>query len=150
MDKGLIYNKRYCKNISKTQGSDGVGSIKCTLRKETKNDIILQKEPKMKQIEGIWWTYNQQKVIGKLEITEENKIVLTTYGKLYDTNIICGFAEGEKITLVNVEAERTDIYISEIYKDETEVNDKDENMKLKYCTYKNIQQRQLYWVIYMK
>jgi hypothetical protein len=39
MDKGLIYNKRYCKNISKTQGSDGVGSIKCTLRKETKNDI---------------------------------------------------------------------------------------------------------------
>lgn len=104
----------------------------------------------MKQIEGIWWTYNQQKVIGKLEITEENKIVLTTYGKLYDTNIICGFAEGEKITLVNVEAERTDIYISEIYKDETEVNDKDENMKLKYCTYKNIQQKQLYLVIYMK
>lgn len=39
MDKGLLYNKRYCKNISKTQGSDGVGSIKCTLRKETKNDI---------------------------------------------------------------------------------------------------------------
>ena len=36
MDKGLLYNKRYCKNISKTQGSDGVGSIKCTLRKETK------------------------------------------------------------------------------------------------------------------
>lgn len=50
----------------------------------------------MKQIEGIWWTANQEKVAGKLEITNENKITLTTYGKLYDTNIICGFAEGKK------------------------------------------------------
>lgn len=90
----------------------------------------------MKQIEGIWWAFNQPKVTGKLEITEENKIILTTYGKLYDTNITCGFAEGEKITLVNVELDRTDIYQSEIYKDETEKGDTDENLELEYCTYK--------------
>ena len=90
----------------------------------------------MKQIEGIWWTDNQEKVPGKLEITDENKITLTTYGKLYDTNIICGFAEGEKITLVNVELDRTDIYTNEIYKDETEKQDEDENTELKYSTYK--------------
>ena len=79
---------------------------------------------------------NQEKVPGKLEITNENKITLTTYRKLYDTNIICGFAEGEKITLVNVELDRTDIYSNEIYKDETEKQDGDENTELKYSTYK--------------
>ena len=62
----------------------------------------------MKELEGIWWTVNQDKVAGKLTITDENKISLTTYGKLYDTNMICGFAQGEKITLVNVELDRTD------------------------------------------
>lgn len=71
----------------------------------------------MKQKEGIWWTINQEKVAGKLEITEENKISLTTYGKLYDTNIIYGFAEGEKITLVDIELDRTDIYTNKIHKD---------------------------------
>lgn len=90
----------------------------------------------MKILEGIWWTYNQEKVAGKLEITDENKISLTTYGKLYDTNIIDGFAEGEKITLVNVELDRTDIYTNKIYKDETEIENENENMELKYCTYK--------------
>lgn len=90
----------------------------------------------MKILEGIWWTNNQEKVAGKLEITDENKISLTTYGKLYDTNIIDGFAEGEKITLVNVELDRTDIYTNKIYKDETEIENKNENMELKYCTYK--------------
>ena len=79
---------------------------------------------------------NQEKVPGKLEITNENKITLTTYGKLYDTNIICGLAEGEKITIVNVELDRTDIYSNEIYKDETEKQDGDENTELKYSTYK--------------
>lgn len=48
----------------------------------------------MKELEGLWWTVNQDKVPGKLTITDENKISLTTYGKLYDTNIICGFAQG--------------------------------------------------------
>ena len=90
----------------------------------------------MKILEGIWWTNNQEKVAGKLEITDENKISLTTYGKLYDTNIIDGFAEGEKITLVNVELDRTDIYTNKIYKDETEIENENENMELKYCTYK--------------
>ena len=90
----------------------------------------------MQKLEGIWWTPNQEKVNGKLEITDENKITLTTYGKLYDTNLICGFAEGEKITLVDVNYDRTDIYTNEIYKDEIEKDDKDEDLKLKYCTYK--------------
>lgn len=90
----------------------------------------------MKQKEGIWWTINQEKVAGKLEITEENKISLTTYGKLYDTNIIYGFAEGEKITLVDVELDRTDIYTNKIHKDETEKEDPNEDTELKYCTYK--------------
>lgn len=90
----------------------------------------------MKILEGIWWTNNQEKVAGKLEITDENKISLTTYGKLYDTNIIDGFAEGEKITLINVELDRTDIYTNKIYKDETEIENENKNMELKYCTYK--------------
>ena len=90
----------------------------------------------MQKLEGIWWTPNQEKVTGKLEITDEKKITLTTYGKLYDTNLICGFAEGEKITLVDVNYDRTDIYTNEIYKDEIEKDDKDEELKLKYCTYK--------------
>lgn len=90
----------------------------------------------MKILEGIWWTNNQEKVAGKLEITDENKISLKTYGKLYDTNIIEGFAEGEKITLVNIELDRTDIYTNKIYKDETEIENENENMELKYCTYK--------------
>lgn len=90
----------------------------------------------MKILEGIWWTNNQEKVAGKLEITDDNKIILTTYGKLYDTNIIDGFAEGEKITLINVELDRTDIYTNKIYKDETEIENENENMELKYCTYK--------------
>lgn len=92
----------------------------------------------MKELEGIWWTVNQDKVPGKLTITDENKISLTTYGKLYDTNIICGFAKGEKITLVDVDLDRTDIYTNEIYKDETEIINGDENTELKYSTYKYI------------
>ena len=58
MDKGLIYNKRYCKNISKRQGSDGVGSIKCTLRKETKNDIakFIDRNLSMKQLKKLQYT----------------------------------------------------------------------------------------------
>lgn len=42
----------------------------------------------------------------------------------------------KKITLVNVELDRTNIYSSEIYKDETEKQDGDENTELKYSTYK--------------
>lgn len=88
----------------------------------------------MRQIEGIWWAINQNKVPGKLTITEDNKITLTTFGKIYDTNIICGFAEGERVTLVDVELDRTDVYKEEIYKSEIE-NIKEES-KLEYCTYK--------------
>lgn len=90
----------------------------------------------MKQLSGIWWAFNQPKVTGKLEITEENKIILTTYGKLYDTNVICGFAEGEKITLVDVRLDRTDIYENVISKDEDYPQEVNENIKLEYCTYK--------------
>lgn len=102
----------------------------------------------MKILEGIWWTNNQEKVAGKLEITDENKISLTTYGKLYDTNIIDGFAEGEKITLVNVELDRTDIYTNKIYKDETEIENENENMELKYCTYKYTADMAIFGYIY--
>lgn len=80
----------------------------------------------MKEIEGIWWTVNKNKTPGKLIITDENKIILTTYSKLYDTNIICGFAEGKKITLVDIALDRTDIYKSYVYKDEQEKTSLDE------------------------
>ena len=102
----------------------------------------------MKQKEGIWWTINQEKVAGKLEITEENKISLTTYGKLYDTNIIYGFAEGEKITLVDIELDRTDIYTNKIHKDETEKETPNEDTELKYCTYKYTADMDIFGHIY--
>lgn len=89
----------------------------------------------MKELDGFWWTVNQGKVPGKLTITEENRISLLTYEKLYDTNIICGFAQGEKITLVDVELDRTDIYTNEVYRNEIEINNRNENAELKYCTY---------------
>lgn len=89
----------------------------------------------MKEIEGIWWTVNQNKVPGKLTITDKNKINLTLYEKLCDTNIICGFAESEKITLVDVELDKTDVYTNELYKEKTELNSEDEKVELKYSTY---------------
>lgn len=92
----------------------------------------------MKELEGVWWTINQDKVPGKLTITDENRIYLTTYAKLYDTNIICGFAGGKKITLVDVELDRTDIYTSEIYKHETEIINEGEDTELRYSTYKYV------------
>mgnify|MGYP001079755302 CR=1 FL=1 len=90
----------------------------------------------MKELEGVWWTINQNKVVGKLTITDENKISLTTYGKLYDTNIICGFAQGEKITLVDAELDKTDLYADKLYKDEKGIITENENIKLQYSTYK--------------
>lgn len=102
----------------------------------------------MKELEGLWWTINQDKVPGKLTITDENKISLSTYEKLYDTNIICGFAQGEKITLVDVELDRTDIYTNKIYKDEIEIINGDENTELKYSTYKYIADIAIFGHIY--
>lgn len=90
----------------------------------------------MRELEGVWWAVNQDKVVGKLIITDESKISLITYGKIYDTNIICGFAEGEKITLVDVELDRTDIYTNEIHRSEVEIINGDENTELKYSTYR--------------
>lgn len=92
----------------------------------------------MKELEGVWWTVNQDKVVGKLTITDESKISLITYEKLYDANVICGFAKGEKITLVDVELDRTDIYTNEAYKDEAEIINGDEIVELKYSTYRYI------------
>lgn len=89
----------------------------------------------MKELEGIWWTINQEEVPGKLKITNENKITLTTCQKIYDSHIICGFAQGKKITLVDVELDRTHIYTDKIYKDETELINSDEKTVLKYSTY---------------
>ncbi len=94
----------------------------------------------MKELEGVWWTVNQDKVPGKLTITDENKISLTIYQKLYDTNIICGFAQGEKITLVDVELDRTDTYMDEI--------EQDEGAELKYSTYKYIVNMAIFGHIY--
>lgn len=102
----------------------------------------------MKEFEGVWWTVNQDKVPGKLTITDENKIFLITYKKLYDTNMICGFAEGNKITLVDVDFYRTDSYTNEIYKDEIEIINGDENMELKYSTYKYIADIAIFGHIY--
>ncbi|MCI8291289.1 MAG: hypothetical protein HFJ25_03425 [Clostridia bacterium] len=87
----------------------------------------------MKELEGIWWTVNTNKILGKLVITDENKIYLTTYEKLYDANVICGFAGGEKITLVDVVLDRTDIYSDEIYDDES--NKEDTQLKYNVYTY---------------
>ena len=92
----------------------------------------------MKELEGLWWTVNQDKVPGKLTITDENKISLVTYEKLYDTNIICGFAKGEKITLVDVELDRTHIYTNKIHKDKIEIMNGDKDTELKYSTYEYI------------
>ena len=90
----------------------------------------------MKELEGIWWTINQEKVQGKLTIIDENKITLTTYNeKIYDPHIICGFASREKITLVDVELDRTDIYTDKIKRDKIEIMNNDENTELKYITY---------------
>lgn len=102
----------------------------------------------MKELEGIWWTLNQKKVSGRLTITDENKIFLTTYGKLYDTNIIYGFAGGEKITLVDIELDRTDVYTNEIYRDEIEIMNGDENTELKYSTYKYTAELAIFGHIY--
>ena len=102
----------------------------------------------MKELEGLWWTINQDKVPGKLTITDENKISLSTYEKLYDTNIICGFAKRKKITLVDVELDRTDIYTNKIYKDEIEIINGDENTELKYSTYKCIADIAIFGHIY--
>lgn len=96
----------------------------------------------MRELEGVWWTINHEKVPGKLIITDENKISLILYDRLYDSNIICGFAQGEKITLVDVKLDRTNIYISDIYRDEDKISNKinktDEKTELKYSTYKYI------------
>lgn len=102
----------------------------------------------MKEFEGVWWTVNQGKVPGKLTITDENKISLITYEKLYDTNMICGFAKGNKITLVDVDFDRTNIYTNQIYKDETEIIKGDENIGLKYSTYKYIADIAIFGHIY--
>lgn len=92
----------------------------------------------MKELNGIWWAVNQNQVTGKLTITDENKIYLTTYGKLYDTNIISDFAQGEQITLVNVDLDRTDIYTGKVEKNEIELKSENENLDLTYSTYKYI------------
>ena len=82
----------------------------------------------MQQLNGIWWTLNHKQVPGILTITDDNIISLVTYEKLYDSNIINGFSDGEKITLVDVELDRTDVY----YENSSE----SQNGDLKYSTYK--------------
>jgi len=101
----------------------------------------------MQELEGIWWTPNHKKVIGKLTITDENKIILTTYEKLYDTNIICGFSKNKEITLVDINLDRTNIYIGERYKDNNETDDIDKE-ELKYCVYKYVAEIAIYEHIY--
>ena len=64
----------------------------------------------MREIKGVWWTFNQQPVPGTLLITDEDKILLTTYSTLQDANIINGFAENKRITLVDVEVEGVQVY----------------------------------------
>ena len=84
----------------------------------------------MKELNGVWWTINQNQVPGTLNITEENKITLTTYEKMNETNIINGFSKCEKITLINATLDRTDVY----YKSE-ESGRYSEKEEIKYCTY---------------
>ena len=64
----------------------------------------------MKEIQGEWWTLNGQPVPGTLVITNANQILLTTYSKLKDSNVINSFAESERITLVDVKLDSTKIY----------------------------------------
>lgn len=64
----------------------------------------------MRELNGIWWAVNQKQVTGTLVITDENKISLRTYEKLNDTNIINGFADGQRITLVDIELEKINEY----------------------------------------
>lgn len=64
----------------------------------------------MRELNGIWWAVNQKQVTGTLVITDENKISLRTYEKLNDTNIINGFADGQRITLVDIELEQVNEY----------------------------------------
>lgn len=89
----------------------------------------------MEQIDGVWWTINQKQVPGRLTITDENKISLTTYEKLYDTGIINGFAKGKKITLVDIMLDRTDVYYKPEEKEEYEGITIEKNEKVEYYTY---------------
>lgn len=89
----------------------------------------------MKELNGIWWTIDQNQSLGKLTITDENEIILITDKKLYETNIINGFAEGKDITLVNATLDLT----KEYYKPE-KINECDgiiieRSKEVKYCEY---------------
>lgn len=89
----------------------------------------------MKTLNGIWWNLNTEPASGTLIIDDNNKICLTTYKKLSNCNIVNGFPEGEKITLVDVVLDRTDRYL---YKAEVEnecdvINNQDlEHSKYRY------------------
>lgn len=90
----------------------------------------------MEKINGIWWTTNNNKVVGDLTITDEDKIYLITYEKLYDASTINGFAKGIKITLLDAELDRTDIYYDSDKEEEKVLISED--TEIKYTTYKYI------------
>lgn len=102
----------------------------------------------MKELTGVWWAFNQEEVTGKLVITDENKIYLITYGKLYNTNIICGFAQGQKVTLIGIELDKTDTYHNKIKKHEAELKSEEEKLDLTYNTYQYIADMAIFGHVY--
>lgn len=82
------------------------------------------------KLHGIWWSSEKKKINGILEVTDENDIYLTTNEKLYDVNIINGFAEGIPITLVDNTLDRTNTYNNST--DDCYIN---QNIEMKYTTY---------------
>ena len=48
----------------------------------------------MKELNGIWWTIDQNQSLGKLTITDENEIILITDKKLYETNLVDEMLDG--------------------------------------------------------
>lgn len=101
----------------------------------------------MQKLNGVWWTINKKQIPGELTITDENKIYLTTYEKLYDSNVIDGFVEGRKITLVDIELDRTDVYYAEAKNSEDEY-DVINNTDIKYSKYKYTAQIAIFGHLY--
>ena len=89
----------------------------------------------MKKLNGIWWTIEQKQVPGELIITDENKITLMTNERLYETNIINGFAEGEEITLINAILDLTKAYRKPEKREEINGMTIEINHEVMYYTY---------------
>ncbi len=89
----------------------------------------------MKKLDGVWWTTNSKQISGTLTITDENKITLITYEEIQEPRIINGFSGGEKITLIDGQLDRKDVYYKPEEKQEFEHTLIEKNEEVQYCTY---------------